>query len=627
MVKEEENGVVAETATKVSAGGATKQTNSTSNSNSNNHVKREDKVVNGKVLRRADGKKKKKKKKKAAKQAAAQANGAAANNNKEASAAAAAASKQANDTTATPKQEEQLDTKALDVEYVPEELKVEDPSAAEFAGVFEAFKFREEDEDAAAEPKKITASAPVIEGDAVRFVEDEEEQQLLSKKKLRKMNRLTVAQLKQVVDRPDVVEMHDVNSADPKTLIQLKATRNTVPVPRHWCNKRKYLQGKRGIEKPPFDLPDFIKQTGITEMREALNEKEEAQGLKAKMREKVRPKMGKMDLDYQKLHDAFFRWQTKPKMSIHGDIYYESKELETAVPDRKPGDLSAELREALGMPTDPSAKPVPPPWLLHMQRFGPPPSYPNLKIPGLNAPIPPGASYGYEPGNWGKPPVDEHGNPLYGDAFGTDAQAFNEAAWEADVEKAPWGKIESEESESESEEEESSEEEEEEEPLGFRTPSGTVSEAPSGISSIGVSTPEALDLRKKSIEEAMEQTEQPTLYKIIPQKDTAVGQERMGSAHVYDITAAQPGTSPLDRAAGRSAGPGGGGVDISIDNPEELEHLDKTRLDAAYASAAQARAAQREDFSDMVAEHQAKTKAKRKKQQDRKDDKSKKFKF
>jgi len=46
-----------------------------------------------------------------------------------------------------------------------------------------------------------------------------------------------------------------------------------VPVPRHWCFKRKYLQGKRGIEKPPFDLPDFIKATGIMEMRLALQEK------------------------------------------------------------------------------------------------------------------------------------------------------------------------------------------------------------------------------------------------------------------------------------------------------------------------------------------------------------------
>ena len=41
-----------------------------------------------------------------------------------------------------------------------------------------------------------------------------------------------------------------------------------------------------------------------------------------------------------------------------------------------------------------------------------------LQIPGLNAPIPPGAQFGYQPGGWGKPPVDEEGNPLYGDVFG-----------------------------------------------------------------------------------------------------------------------------------------------------------------------------------------------------------------
>ena len=77
----------------------------------------------------------------------------------------------------------------------------------------------------------------------------------------------------QLVARPDVVEMHDVTAQDPKLLVHLKATRNSVPVPRHWCFKRKYLQGKRGIEKPPFELPDFIKRTGIQEMREALQEK------------------------------------------------------------------------------------------------------------------------------------------------------------------------------------------------------------------------------------------------------------------------------------------------------------------------------------------------------------------
>lgn len=36
--------------------------------------------------------------------------------------------------------------------------------------------------------------------------------------------------------------------------------------------------------------------------------------------------------------------------------------------------LSPELREALGM-----SGTTPPPWLINMQRYGPPPSYPNLR--------------------------------------------------------------------------------------------------------------------------------------------------------------------------------------------------------------------------------------------------------
>ena len=81
---------------------------------------------------------------------------------------------------------------------------------------------------------------------------------------------MTVGQLKQSVRRPDLVEMWDICSRDPKLLLHLKAMRNTVPVPRHWCAKRKYLQGKRGYEKPPFQLPEFIARTGIMEMRQAV---------------------------------------------------------------------------------------------------------------------------------------------------------------------------------------------------------------------------------------------------------------------------------------------------------------------------------------------------------------------
>lgn len=85
--------------------------------------------------------------------------------------------------------------------------------------------------------------------------------------------RMSIATLKQQVARPDLVEMHDVTAQDPVLLLHLKATRNTVAVPRHWCFKRKYLAGKRGFVKPAFELPDFIRRTGIMEMREALQEK------------------------------------------------------------------------------------------------------------------------------------------------------------------------------------------------------------------------------------------------------------------------------------------------------------------------------------------------------------------
>ncbi|XP_070180987.1 splicing factor 3B subunit 2-like isoform X2 [Littorina saxatilis] len=359
---------------------------------------------------------------------------------------------------------------------------------------------------------------------------DEDDANKISKKKLKKLTRLSVAQLKQLVTRPDVVEMHDVTAKDPRLLVHLKATRNTVPVPRHWSYKRKYLQGKRGIEKAPFELPDFIRATGIEDMRAALQEKEEAKNLKAKMREKVRPKLGKIDIDYQKLHDAFFRFQTKPKMTIHGDLYYESKEFETRLKEKKPGNLTDDLRVALGMPVGANAERIPPPWLIAMQRYGPPPSYPNLKIPGLNAAIPEGCSFGYHAGGWGKPPVDENGKPLY--TRGADLQ---EAAEEEELDKSHWGEL-----ESESESEEESEEEDDEEPddTGLVTPAeGLVT--PSGLTSIpvGVETPDMIELRKRRIEDDMDQGgDTPALYTVLPEKKTAVGQAMMGSAHIYDLT-------------------------------------------------------------------------------------------
>jgi splicing factor 3B subunit 2 len=236
---------------------------------------------------------------------------------------------------------------------------------------------------------------------------------VLSKRKLRDMTRPTVANLKRRVQRPDLVEAHDITATDPEFLIQLKSIPNTVPVPRHWGRKRKYLQGKRiGYDKQPYQLPNYLVNTGITELRDTVMDAEKQMSAKQKNRARVQVKLGAIDVDYRTLHDAFFKYQTKPSnLTKFGDVYYEGKELENRKMKQAGQPLSTALRMALGM----SSPLVPPPWLIQMQRYGPPPSYPSLHIAGLNAPLPdPSCQYGYHPNGWGKPPIDIYGRPLYG---------------------------------------------------------------------------------------------------------------------------------------------------------------------------------------------------------------------
>ncbi|KAI5124559.1 hypothetical protein M0805_003081 [Coniferiporia weirii] len=515
------------------------------------------------------------------------------------------------------------------VEYVPEPLGAKDPALEAFSDVFARFQLPSDDlSSKATEPSK----GEVIYSDDEMPSDDDsqaEEKKPLSKKKQRKMNRLTVAELKQLVKKPEVVEWTDVTAADPRLLLHLKSYRNSVPIPQHWSAKRDYLQGKRGIEKPPFQLPAYIADTGIATMRDAVKEKEANMSLKAKTRERVQPKMGKIDIDYQKLHDAFFKFQTKPPVTGFGEMYYEGKEFETSLKEKRPGDLSPELVEALSIP--PLA---PPPWLISMQRFGPPPSYPTLRIPGLNAPIPEGAQWGFHPGGWGKPPLDEYNRPLYGDVFGVLPKASDSQLGEP-IDKNVWGELEpeeEEEEESESEEEEDEDEEAEPTPTdGLQTPSGM--ETPSGMTSVvstvagGLETPDFLELRKNTGRAQAEpaDTGPRSLYQVVPEKQTAV-RGLMGSERAYDVSAVAGSSVPIlgdERGTKRKAN----GVDVSLD-ASELEGMSESELRRRYdaqsrGSAGVPGAANREDFSDMVAKEMAKKKQK----MDRDTKKGKEFKF
>ncbi len=242
----------------------------------------------------------------------------------------------------------------------------------------------------------------------------DEESMPKSRREKKQEARNLIARLKALAERPEVVDAWDVSARNPLLLVHLKSWPNSVSVPSNWRQKRKYLQNKRGMEKRIFQLPAYIADTGIGALRDAQLEADDKKTLKQKQREKMRAKTGRgVEVDDAVLHDAFFKFQTKPRLSRHGDLYYELRELEVDHSAFKPGFLSAALRAALGVGPD-----DPPPWLVNMQRYGPPPGYLGLKVPGLNAPIPHGAKFGYQPGGWGKPPVDASGQPVYGDVFG-----------------------------------------------------------------------------------------------------------------------------------------------------------------------------------------------------------------
>ena len=65
---------------------------------------------------------------------------------------------------------------------------------------------------------------------------------------------------------------------------------------------------------------EHIEKTGIAKLRDPFNDKEAGRLVRQKLRERMNPKLGKIDIDYEVLHNAFFKFQEKPKMTKHGDM-------------------------------------------------------------------------------------------------------------------------------------------------------------------------------------------------------------------------------------------------------------------------------------------------------------------
>lgn len=189
------------------------------------------------------------------------------------------------------------------------------------------------------------------------------------------------------------------------------------------------------------------------------------------------------------------------------------------------------------------------------------------------------AQWGFHPGGWGKPPLDEYNRPLYGDVFGVLPKVTDtgvSSAYYCSIAnlsvlivypswanllikhhgaslspkkvciccslRLPLTRI----LFTEEESEEESEEEEEEEIAdvsmdGTQTPSGL--ETPSGMASVvstvagGLETPDFLELRKNARPSADAGESGPrSLYQVVPEKQTNV-RGLMGSERGYDVSA------------------------------------------------------------------------------------------
>ncbi|CAD26059.2 SPLICING FACTOR FOR U2 snRNP [Encephalitozoon cuniculi GB-M1] len=222
-------------------------------------------------------------------------------------------------------------------------------------------------------------------------------------------------ELKLVVPYPEIFETEDATCPDPMSHNRMKGC-SGVPVPRHWRSSSRRMF-PHGYHKPRYVTPRHVIGTGIPELRRMMREREAGMSLRERIREKLHPRVGGSLVDQRILYEAFFSLGPRPYLSKYGeffepvDDYFEKKCF--------PGAISADLMEALGIDSS-----TPPPWLFNMQKHGMPPSYPDARIPGLNAPIPEGCSYGYQPRGWGEPLFEVGPETAESEVLQKDAEAI-----------------------------------------------------------------------------------------------------------------------------------------------------------------------------------------------------------
>lgn len=184
-----------------------------------------------------------------------------------------------------------------------------------------------------------------------------------SRKQLRRISKPTLPELKNATTRPELIEWFDVDAPEPYFLVRLKTLPNVVQVPSNWQQRSEMPQFSL---KPQYELPQNITDAYTQDAR----------------------KGDKLDVDYDKMHDAFFSDDTKkPELTLlpYGrvvDLKLRKAYKPTSSPSSShlssravgPPPPSQKLLKALGISNQ-----DPLPWEAAARRLGPSPGYAHFR--------------------------------------------------------------------------------------------------------------------------------------------------------------------------------------------------------------------------------------------------------
>jgi len=146
------------------------------------------------------------------------------------------------------------------------------------------------------------------------------------------------------------------------------------------------------------------------------------------------------------------------------------------------------------------------------------------------------------------------------------------------------------------------------------------------VTPTGLATPDHLVLRKRDVgapQPPLPEEPPKPLFQVLQQKDTKVGGAAFGSSHTYVMGEEKEEKAKKGKGEAVNLIKSQKTKEVAITlNPSELENLTDDVLKEKYEATMAAGQTEREDVSDIIAEHQ-----KKKAKKDKKDKKYKDFKF